>query len=174
MLSLLFPATLGDHLQSWVNAYKEGGWVPKWPSPGYRDGMVGSFADTVLADGIIKNISGFDVATAYAAIRQNAFVVRSFKFLLRGCRHQSVVTCCDGIFNLVFSSCLNGSNRQRQVGHQQVALVVWAWMLTSSTATFPEVVRHRAALARFPRWAVRQQILFRTLRHICAKLPNSA
>lgn len=37
--------------------------------------MVGTLGDVTLADAIVKNISGFDVNDAYAAIRQDAFVV---------------------------------------------------------------------------------------------------
>ncbi len=71
-----------------MNAYKEGGILPKWASPGYRGerlcyditsamiessvtgAMTGTMGDVALADAIVKNITGFDVATAYAAIRQ--------------------------------------------------------------------------------------------------------
>lgn len=29
MLSIVYPETLGQMIQGWVNAYKEGGWLPK-------------------------------------------------------------------------------------------------------------------------------------------------
>ncbi len=60
-------------LQGWLNAYKEGGWLPKWASPGYRQGMVGTMADVTFADAIVKNIPGLDQPLAYEAIRKNAF-----------------------------------------------------------------------------------------------------
>lgn len=37
--------------------------------------MVGTMGDNVLAEAIVKEIPGFDVDTAYAAIRQDAFEV---------------------------------------------------------------------------------------------------
>jgi predicted alpha-1,2-mannosidase len=65
---------LGTTLQGWVNAYKEGGWLPKWASPGYRGSMVGTMGDVSLADAIVKKIPGFDVQGAYEAIAKDAFV----------------------------------------------------------------------------------------------------
>lgn len=44
-LSLLYPATLGELMQGWVNAYSESGWLPKWASPGHRQSMVGTMGD---------------------------------------------------------------------------------------------------------------------------------
>ncbi len=76
LLTLLHKDTLGaEILQGWVNAYKEGGWMPKWSSPGYRSGMVGTMADVVFSDAIVNEIQGFDVKTAYEAIRQNAYTI---------------------------------------------------------------------------------------------------
>ena len=60
LLTLVAPDELGLIVQGWVNAYKEGGWIPKWASPGYRNSMVGTFGDVVLADAIVKGIGGFE------------------------------------------------------------------------------------------------------------------
>ncbi|MES2463602.1 MAG: GH92 family glycosyl hydrolase [Armatimonadota bacterium] len=72
LYSLLCPERLGEILQGWVNVYKESGWFPTWASPGHRSCMVGTHADAVIADAIVKNIPGFDVATAYQGIRKHA------------------------------------------------------------------------------------------------------
>lgn len=40
LLGLLYPDKLGEIVQGWLNAYKEGGWIPGWASPGYRESMV--------------------------------------------------------------------------------------------------------------------------------------
>jgi len=64
-----------EMIQGWLNAYKEGGWLPKWSSPGYRQGMVGTMADVTLADAIVNNVPGFDPELAYQAIRKDAFEV---------------------------------------------------------------------------------------------------
>lgn len=58
----------------WLNAYKEGGWLPSWASPGYRNCMVGTFADVVVADAIVKSVPGFEVDTAIAAIMKDVSV----------------------------------------------------------------------------------------------------
>lgn len=59
--SIVYPQHLGATIQGWVNAYNEGGWLPKWASPGYRGSMVGTLGDVSLADAIVKGITGFDV-----------------------------------------------------------------------------------------------------------------
>lgn len=74
-LSLFFPTRLGLVVDGWLSAYKEGGWLPNWASPGYRGSMVGTMGDAALADAIVKDIAGFDRELAYAAIRQDAFVI---------------------------------------------------------------------------------------------------
>ena len=73
LLSLINRPVLGNLLQGWVNAYTEGGWLPKWASPGYRGSMVGTMGDVTLADAIVKGIPGFDVEKAWEAIRKDAY-----------------------------------------------------------------------------------------------------
>lgn len=73
MLSLLYPDHLGVLIQGWLNAYKEGGWLPSWASPGYRNCMVGTYADVVVADAIVKGIQGFDYHTATDALLKDSF-----------------------------------------------------------------------------------------------------
>jgi len=72
MMTLLFPERLGEILAAWVNIYREGGWMPQCPGPGYRDIMTGTLMDSVIGDAAIKKIPGFDLQTAYEGIRKNA------------------------------------------------------------------------------------------------------
>ena len=58
LLSLIQPARLGEIIQGFVNAYQEGGWLPNWPSPGYRACMIGTHIDAVIADACVKGIGG--------------------------------------------------------------------------------------------------------------------
>ena len=58
---LLFPARGNTILQGLINAYREGGWFPKWASPGYRRGMPGTQAEIIFADAWSKNVRDFDV-----------------------------------------------------------------------------------------------------------------
>jgi predicted alpha-1,2-mannosidase len=71
-MSLVYPERLGEILQAWVNAYHEGGWMPQFPAPGYRACMSGSLIDSLFADAIVKDISGFDREPAYEGLRKHA------------------------------------------------------------------------------------------------------
>lgn len=72
MMTLLFPARLAEILQAWVNVYKEGGWLPQFPCPGYRACMTGSLIDSVFGDAAAKGIPGFDLAAAYEGLHKHA------------------------------------------------------------------------------------------------------
>lgn len=72
LMTIVFPERLGEILQAWVNAYKEGGWLPQFPAPGYRACMTGSLIDSVFGDAAVKGISGFDLATAYEGLHKQA------------------------------------------------------------------------------------------------------
>lgn len=81
MMLLLYPERLSDILQGWVNASKEGGWIPQFPCPGYRGAMTGSPSDIIFADAAAKRLKGFDLASAYDGLRKQATeVVRGFGF----------------------------------------------------------------------------------------------
>jgi len=72
MMALLYPERLTDILNGWVNAYKEGGWFPQFPCPGYRNCMTGSPIDFVFGDAVAKGITGFDVQAAFAGLKKHA------------------------------------------------------------------------------------------------------
>jgi predicted alpha-1,2-mannosidase len=71
-MSLVYPERLGEILEAWVNAYREGGWMPQFPAPGYRACMSGSLIDSLFADAIVKDIAGFDRDAAYEGLRKHA------------------------------------------------------------------------------------------------------
>ena len=75
LLTLFNRPVLGLTMKGWLNAFEEGGWLPKWASPGYRGSMVGTMGDVSLADAIVNDIPGFDKELAYRAIRKDAFEV---------------------------------------------------------------------------------------------------
>ena len=72
LMTILFPERLSEILQAWVNSYKEGGWLPQFPCPGYRACMTGSLIDSVFGDAVAKGIEGFDLATAYEGLKKHA------------------------------------------------------------------------------------------------------
>lgn len=75
LLSLFHRPQLAVTWQGWLTAYSEGGWLPKWASPGYRGSMVGTMGDVSLAAAIVNRIPGFDARKAYEAIRKDAFEI---------------------------------------------------------------------------------------------------
>ncbi len=72
MMALLYPERLSEILQAWVNAYKEGGWFPQFPCPGYRNCMTGSPIDFVFGDAVAKGITGFDLKAAFQGLKKHA------------------------------------------------------------------------------------------------------
>ncbi len=73
LFSILFPARYAEILQGWTNAAKEGRAFPRWSSPGYHNCMIGTHIDNIVADAVAKNITGFDLETAYEYLKKNAF-----------------------------------------------------------------------------------------------------
>jgi len=73
LITILYPAQLNEILQGFVTASVEGGTLPEWPSPGYRDCMIGQHCAAIFADAVVKGQHGFDVAQAYASLRKSAF-----------------------------------------------------------------------------------------------------
>ena len=73
MLLLYYPERSKSILEGWLNAYREGGRLPNWPSPGNRPCMIGSHSDSIFADAWVKGQRTFDPKEAYAAMRKNAF-----------------------------------------------------------------------------------------------------
>jgi len=71
LLTILEPKIEGDMIQSLVNMYKQGGWIPKWPNPGYTSTMVGAPSSPVIADAYLKGITNFEVDIAYEGMRKN-------------------------------------------------------------------------------------------------------
>ncbi|MFT3785647.1 MAG: GH92 family glycosyl hydrolase [Tepidisphaeraceae bacterium] len=74
LLCLLDPPRVGEMIEGYLNAYRAGGWLPQWASPGYRACMIGTHSDAVIADAILRGIAGFDVTLAYEAIKKNGTV----------------------------------------------------------------------------------------------------
>lgn len=69
---ILKPRETTDIINGMLNTYKQGGWLPKWPNPWYRNIMMGTHADAVIADAYVKGIRGFDAELAFEAMLKNA------------------------------------------------------------------------------------------------------
>ena len=72
-LLLTTPELVPGMITALLQMYKEGGWMPKWPNPSYTSIMIGTHADAVIADAVVKGIKGFDLKLAYEACRKDAF-----------------------------------------------------------------------------------------------------
>lgn len=73
LLNLAYPKESGEIITGWLNAYKAGGWLPEWASPGYRQCMTGTYADVVVADAVLKGIPGINTDVAWEAVEKDSF-----------------------------------------------------------------------------------------------------
>lgn len=71
-LNLVYPDINREMQEGLVNAYKEGGFLPEWSSPGYRNVMIGNNSASVVADAYIKGLRGYDINTLYEALLKDA------------------------------------------------------------------------------------------------------
>ncbi|MEO8860472.1 MAG: GH92 family glycosyl hydrolase, partial [Ginsengibacter sp.] len=71
-LNLVYPSIVKEMQQGLVNDYKEGGWLPEWSAPGYRDVMVGNNSASIVAEAYLKGGRGYDINTLYEALIHGA------------------------------------------------------------------------------------------------------
>lgn len=72
LLNLVYPSINKEMQEGLINAYKEGGFLPEWSSPGFRDCMVGNNSASVVADAYLKGLRGYDINTLYEAVLKGA------------------------------------------------------------------------------------------------------
>ncbi len=72
MLTLLAPEHIDGMITALLQNYKEGGWMPKWPNPSYTNIMIGTHADSLVAEAIRKGFHGFDRQLAWQAVYKDA------------------------------------------------------------------------------------------------------
>ncbi|HOW90036.1 MAG TPA: GH92 family glycosyl hydrolase, partial [Elusimicrobiales bacterium] len=71
---LTHPEVVNPMIRSMLQMYKEGGWLPMWPNPAETNIMIGTHADSVIADAWVKGFRDYDHELAYEAVRKNAMV----------------------------------------------------------------------------------------------------
>ncbi|WP_304608444.1 GH92 family glycosyl hydrolase [Pontibacter anaerobius] len=71
-LNLMYPSVNAEIQEGLANTFKEGGWLPEWASPGYRNVMVGNNSASVVADAYLKGIRGQDMKALYEAVLKGA------------------------------------------------------------------------------------------------------
>lgn len=71
-LNLVYPSINKEMQLGLINDYKEGGFLPEWSSPGFRNVMVGNNSASVVADAYIKGLRGYDINILYEALLKGA------------------------------------------------------------------------------------------------------
>lgn len=78
LITLLHPSLSGEMMQSLVDKYQSGGWLPIFPCwNSYTAAMIGDHAIAVISDAYCKGVRNFDIHTAYEAMRKNALELPS-------------------------------------------------------------------------------------------------
>jgi predicted alpha-1,2-mannosidase len=72
LLNLVYPGINKEMQEGLINAYKEGGFLPEWSSPGFRDVMVGNNSAAVVSDAYMKGLRGYDINILYEALLHGA------------------------------------------------------------------------------------------------------
>lgn len=74
LMCLLDPQRAGDMVQSMLDKYDDGGWLPIFPCwNSYTSEMIGDHACSLVADAYVKAIRNFDIQKAYKALMRNAY-----------------------------------------------------------------------------------------------------
>ena len=72
LLNLVYPSINKEMQEGLINDYKEGGFLPEWSSPGFRNVMVGNNSASVVSDAYMKGLRGYDINTLYEALQHGA------------------------------------------------------------------------------------------------------
>lgn len=72
--NLMYPEMNSLIMKGLANTYREGGWLPEWASPGYRNSMIGSNSSSIIADAYIKGIKDMDINLLLEAMIKNATI----------------------------------------------------------------------------------------------------
>jgi predicted alpha-1,2-mannosidase len=74
LLTLFAPERIDAMITALLQNFQEGGWMPKWPNPSYTNIMIGTHADSLVAEAIRKGFHGFDRGLAWKAVFKDAMV----------------------------------------------------------------------------------------------------
>lgn len=70
--TVMYPSLSEEIMVSLINIYDQGGWLPEWFSPAYKDCMIGQNSVSVVADAYAKGIKGFDTDKMFEAMIKGA------------------------------------------------------------------------------------------------------
>ena len=72
LYALAFRDELGEILEGWIQAARDTGWFPNGPVQG-ESAFSGTPIDSVIAEAVAKGVTGFDLETAWPALKRHAF-----------------------------------------------------------------------------------------------------
>ncbi|MBK1859611.1 GH92 family glycosyl hydrolase [Cerasicoccus arenae] len=72
LLTWAYPDITRRMMDAWLNACRQSGWSPKWPSPGPRHCMIGTHFDIYVADVISQGLIDWDVEAAFTYLWKDA------------------------------------------------------------------------------------------------------
>ncbi|KAG6908139.1 hypothetical protein DXG01_005968 [Tephrocybe rancida] len=73
-LILFTPERLPGMITSMLADYKQSGWLPMWKNIVETNIMVGTHADSLIAEAVVKGVKGFDTELAWEAVWKDATV----------------------------------------------------------------------------------------------------
>ncbi|KAG6829156.1 hypothetical protein H0H87_012494 [Tephrocybe sp. NHM501043] len=73
-LILFAPERLPGMVTSMLNDFQQGGWLPMWKNLVETNIMVGTHADSLIAEAAVKGVQGFDMELAWEAVWKDATV----------------------------------------------------------------------------------------------------
>ena len=71
-LNVVYPSIAREMQEGLINDFKEGGFLPEWSAPGFRNVMIGNNSASIVAEAYIKGLRGYDVETLYQALVHGA------------------------------------------------------------------------------------------------------
>ncbi|MCX5345559.1 GH92 family glycosyl hydrolase [Streptomyces atratus] len=71
-LTFFAPERIDGMVTSMLQDYRQSGWLPMWKNIAETNIMVGTNADSIIAEDLAKGFTGFDRELAYEAMRKNA------------------------------------------------------------------------------------------------------
>lgn len=74
LLTILAPERVNGMMRSLLRIFDWSGWLPMWANVVETNIMIATNADAVLANALARGFRGFDVGTAWAAVRKDAYV----------------------------------------------------------------------------------------------------
>lgn len=75
LIVLLDPERAGCMVQSLLDKYADGGWLPIFPCwNSYTSEMIGDHCCSLIADAYFKGVRNFDISQAYEALYRNAYL----------------------------------------------------------------------------------------------------